>query len=304
MERFLTINDYGCLMAGNNRLLEYTIDTLLYTFNPENKPIVRKASFYKMMDILSFRLRKQGINIEYPSFWYKYGSVTDFRYLDQIIQNGFTTRYFDGENIFFPSCHRRSYNIDPQSQYIINSTIKFFCKQYQYKKDYSELLKKESYKLNSPYSFNTVFQEFIKVVDNKNQFTLLPKKEILEPLLDKLLVEFPEDDFPELLDINLAWDDTTRLVLDHLDKSTEDYLKTLMYLFWDVYSKGIRSIYNWYFPVDYVINWKQEYEKSLPEVEKKIEELRKELFVKHNYKFNTDEDLVRKLLKTAYNLSV
>ena len=57
-----------------NQLLEYTIDTLLNTFNPDRKPIMKKAHFFKMMDIVDTKLLKQGIDIRYPSYWYRYGN--------------------------------------------------------------------------------------------------------------------------------------------------------------------------------------------------------------------------------------
>jgi hypothetical protein len=311
---FLTIRDYPTSMNGvrnqslMNRVqdhsLEYTFDTLLKTFNPNRKPIMKKAHFYKMMDILDTKLRKQGVDIKYPSYWYRYGAVTDFSYLDQVLPKGFNGRYFDGEYILFPSSHRINYNVDPRRKVTIDSTINFICEKYRYTSDYIKLLKKDSYQLNSPYSFNTTFQEYIDIVNEPNQATLFPKEEVLEILLDRLLEEFPEDDFPELLDINLAWDDTTRLVLDYPDESKDHYLKILMNLFWSVYSKGIRSIYNRYFPADCVIHWQIEYEKSIPKVEKNIEKLRKEILLKQDRKFNTDEELVKKLLKAAYNLNV
>lgn len=287
-----------------NQLLEYTIDTLLKTFNPDRKPIMKKAHFYKMMDIVDTRLNQRGINLKYPSYWYMYGAVTDFARLDEVIPRGFSAHYFDGENVLYPTSHRRIYDVDSQKRSIIDSTIRSVCEKYRYKSDYGKLLKRDSYKLNSPYKFNTTFQDYIEVVSRPNQSTLFSKEDVLETLLDKLLEEFPEDHFPELLDINLVWDDTTRLVLDYLDESKYDCLMTLMNLFWGVYSKGIRSIYNKYFPAERVISWKQEYEKSLPTAEKKIEELRKKILVEQNHSFSPDEDLVKKLLKAAYNLNV
>ena len=294
------------MVNEKNLLLEYTIDTLLNTFNPGRRPIMRRLHFYKMMDILDTKLQDKEIDIKYPNYWYKYGSVTDFSYLDQIIPNGFSGRYIDNENILFPKSHRRNYDVDPKKQLTINSTINSLCKHYQYKEDYGELLKKESYKLNSPYTFNTTFQEYIKIVVNQGQSTLTPREEILESLLNKLLSEFPEDDFPEILDLNLLWDDTTRLVLDYVEDrwSKDYYLNILMNLFWDSYSKGIRSIFNKYFPSEYVLKWKEEYEISILEVDKKIGELRKGIIVEQKHKFSADNDLVKKLLVKAYDLNV
>lgn len=292
------------MKGSQDQSLEYTIDTLLKTFNPDRKPIMKKAHFYKMMDILDTRLRKQGVDIKYPSYWYRYGAVTDFAYLDQVLPKGFNGRYFDGEHIFLPHPLRRNYDIDQRIKVKIDSTINSICEKYSYISDYGKLLKKDSYQLNSPYSFNTTFQEYIEIITEPSQSRLFPKEEIIEKLLNKLLKEFPEEDFPELIDINLAWDDTTRLVLDYLDESKDQCLITLMNIFWGVYSKGIKSIYNRYFPADTVISWKLEYEESISKAEKNIEKLRKEVLVKNDLKFNADEDLIKELLKAAYNLDV
>lgn len=289
-----------------NQLLEYTIDTLLQTFNPQRKSIMKKAHFYKIMDILDTRLQKQGIDIGYPKYWYRYGSVADIDVLDHSISTGFY-RYLDGDYIL-PYPYTKSYDIDLNRRLIINPTVTHICKQYQYKKDYAQLLKDDSYKLNSPYKFNTIFQDVIgsvKSLKNFHQTTLHTEKEIIEPLLDCLLAEFPEKDYPELLDIYLAWDDTARLVLQHIQssKSKYDYLHKITEVFWTTYSNAIRIDYNQHIPRDIINIWEEEYSKSIVPSLLEIEELRKEIVAKiNNSDTTTDEELVKDVLRVAYNL--
>ena len=288
----------------SNQLLEYTIDTLLKTFNPDCKPIMKKVHFYKMMDILDTRLQDQDIDIGYPKYWYRYGSVAHLDLLDELIPYGFS-RYWIGNSIVYPAKHRRFYEIDRKIKHIINSTIENLRKKYQYKQDYGRLLKKDSYKLNSPYIFNTTFQYYLDSIDSlKMQNSLYASNDLLEPLLDKLLAEFPENDYPELLDTHLAWDDTTRLVLDHMQESKEKYycLEKLTMLFWGIYSKAIRIDYNQHIPKDIISDWEQEYGSSIHNIDLKIEEIRNEVIENCDFTINTDDKLIKKLMQKIYEL--
>ena len=286
-----------------NELLEYVFDTLLKTFNPDRKPIMKRLHFFKMMDLLDSRLKIQNIDIKYPSYWYKYGAVADFSTLDMVIPHGFRSRYYaNNENVLFPYPARRTYNIDKSVRRTIDQIIKMICGQYKYKSDYGTLLKKDSYKINSPYKYNTIFQDYINAVDNQNSVT--SKVEILESLLDKLLHEFPEDDYPELIDINLEWDDTTRLVLSSLEGMQQrDITKSLMNIFWDLYSKGIRIKHNQNIPDEMVDMWAKEYENTLPIAYEQIESIRKNVLLSCDNTFKTEDVFVKKILQKAHDIA-
>lgn len=288
-----------------NQLLEYTIDTLLKAFNPERKPIMKKAHFFKMMDILDTRLQKQKIDINYPKYWYKYGSVAHVAVLSQTIPNGFN-RYCQEDNILVPYPCSKSYDIEVDKKIVIDSTIRFLCQEYQYKEDYGRLLKDASYKLNSPHKFNTMFQKYLESVESLKQVrpsTLFKDREI-EPLLNILLAEFPEEKYPELLDIHLAWDDTVRLIIRHINDSKVkyNYLSQLNDLFWTTYSKAIRIDYNQHIPRNEIKKWEQEYSKSIVPSLVSIEEIRRKIIMDNDFNINTDDKLVKDTLQIAYHL--
>jgi hypothetical protein len=287
---------------GYNNTLEFTFDTLLKVFNYNNVPYMKKYYFYKLMNIVDTRLQKQGVDIGYPEYWYMYGPVTDFELLDGIIDHGFIDRYYtDGENVIYPSKHRRSYDIDPQEKRIIESTIKAISEQYMFKP--GDEIKAECYKLNSPHKFNTTFQEFIQVVDNQNQ-TLIPKNILILDLLDRLLAEFPLDVYPEIEDFYLEWDDTTRLVLSLEDVDLKmELIKLLKGKFWPTYSKGVRLKVNKHIPPEIIAQWSTEYENAILQQYCDIEQIRESLILKDDA-INTeqDEDIVKSLMETAYYL--
>ena len=290
----------------SNQLLEYTIDTLLKTFNPDCKPIMKKVHFYKMMDILDTRLKEQDIDIGYPKYWYMYGSVAHLNLLEEFIPRGFS-RYWVDNSIVYPSVHRKSFDIDKSIMHVINSIVQDIRKKYQFKENYGRLLKKDSYRLNSPYDFNTTFQDYLDSIHSlKNQNTLYSSNDLLEPLLDKLLAEFPEDDYPELLDIHLAWDDTTRLIIDHMQESKEKYycLEKLTMLFWSIYSKAIRIDHNQHIPKEIILEWEQEYGSSIQSIDAKIEDIRNEVIDICDITIDADDHLIKHLMQKIYELAI
>lgn len=296
------------MIQESNQLLEYTIDKLLRTFNPNSKPIMKKSHFFKMMDLLDTRLQKQNIDINYPKYWYRYGSVAHCGLLNKIIPYGFS-RYTRKDNIVVPYPCRTSYDINNQSKTIIDSTVNTLCDKFKFKKKYGRLLKKESYRLNSPYKFNTIFQDYfdvIKSLKNPASPQLLTTNEILEPLLDNLLAEFPEEKYPELSDSHLAWDDTTRLVVDYINEPSQlyTYLTNLSNLFWGLYSKAIRLDYNQNIPKDIIQEWEHQYLKEIYPTEEKIEQIRKEIILNFDFDIAADDELVKEILQKAHDLCV
>ena len=140
---------------------------------------------------------------------------------------------------------------------------------------------------------------------NRKEVGFITRKEELEPLLDKLLSEFPEMEFSELYDTYLEWDETTRLILDCVPQSKQDaLLKKLMNLFWETYSKGVRIRHNQNIPKpDIISRWKDDYVKSIPDALKQIEDIRKIVLSAHYKASGEDEGLVKQLMKKAYEMS-
>lgn len=158
-------------------------------------------------------------------------------------------------------------------------------------------------KYSLPYKFNSIFQEYIDIV-NRTETGFISKKETLEPLLDNLLSEFPDKDFPELYDTYLEWDDTTRLCLDLLSGKREDELiKNLEELLWETFSKGVRIRHNQNMPdQEIIMRWKIENESEIPKTQKHIENIRNSLLLDKYKASGKDEKLVKQLMKKSQTI--
>ena len=159
--------------------------------------------------------------------------------------------------------------------------------------------------INAPYKFNSIFQEYIDIV-NRPETGFISKKETLEPLLDNLLSEFPDKDIPELYYTYYEWDDTMRLRLDLLSgKKQYKLIKEMKELFWEIFSKGVRIVRNQNSPDPEIITrWKMEYESEIVKTHKHIENIRNSLLCEKYTASGKDETLVRQLMKKAYEMSV
>lgn len=293
------------MVTKPNFLLEYAIDSLLKAFNPERKKVMQKSHFFKLMNLLDTRLREQGVDIGLPGYWYQYGFYVEIRFLDMILPRKFGETYIiDDTHVVPPLYPRKKYEILEAIKQKIDSTIYWLWKKYGFKSHYGAKAKKESYEINAPYKFNTIFQEFIEIA-NRKETGFVSKKESLEPVLDRLLAEFPEKALPELYSTYLEWDDTTRLTLDHVTGNKQDELiNSLMKLFWETYSKGVRIRHNQHIPIpDILKHWKNEYESSIPDAYNQIENIRRNVLLEHYRASGKDEKLVKQLMKKAYEMS-
>jgi hypothetical protein len=290
------------MVTKPNPILEYSIDSLLKAFNTYRKPVLNHSHFSKLMNLLDTRLRKQGIDMELPGYWYKYGFYIEPRFLDSALPRKFTEYYTLDDTVVPPMHPKRDYGLKADIKKTIDSIVRYLWKQYGYKSDYGKKVKSDSYQINSPYDFNTIFQDYIDVVNRKER-GFGSRKDQLESLLDDLLNNFPEDDFPELFDLYLEWDDTVRLILDCISSEKQySLIVDLRDKFWDVFSEGVRIIHHQNIPDEKSIidEWERKYEQSIPAFYHELEDLREEI-LSDNYEFSDkNEDTVKKLLKCAY----
>ena len=267
---------------------------------------MNKAHFFKLMNLLDARLKKQGIDIGLPGYWYKYGFYIEPRFLNAVLPREFSGQYLR-DNCMYPSrLSKDSCKVPQQIKRTIDSVIDNLWKQFGYKPGYGQLAKDESYEANTPHKFNTIFQNYIEIA-NRREAGFASKKEILEPILDNLLSEFPEKDYPELYDIYLEWDDTTRLILDCVPagKIQNEAVKALMDLFWETYSKGVRIQHNQNIPIDNLVTeWRKEYETLVPAVYKTIEDIRKNVLLNHYERSDEGDIFVKQLMEKAYEMSI
>lgn len=269
----------GVVMGEQNQLLGYTIEKLIKAFNPYRKEVMKRREFYKLMNLLDHSLKRQHLDIRLPGYWYKFGFLIEDRFLDVILPYQFSGNCVINDYIY-PSTTKVDYSgeFSTNEEKIISRTIDLLHAKYGNKEGYGDLAKKDSYEINSPYKFNTIFQDYLHITNtNKNLISANLKSDMIKKL-DELLPEFPIEQFPELSSLHFEWDDTTRLILDYAPERIKmEVIRKLRDAFWDIYSKQVRIIDNQNLPEEIVEKWKSDYAYELAIAGKIVEDIRDEV---------------------------
>ena len=285
-------------------MLGYAVDRLIKAFNPYRKNVMNKYHFCKLMNLLDSRLQNQGINIKLPGYWYQYGFYTEDRFLDQVLPYSFSENCILGEFVYAPAVTVDfSGKVSVREQEIISKTINILYEQYGFKKGYGDLAKKESYDINSPYKFNTLFQEYLFITSKNVSLVTESLKYDIIIKLDELFSEFPIDCFPELASIHFGWDDTTRVVLDCVpDVIKLNLVRQLRDIFWEIYPKGVRIACNQNIPGYVISQWESAYEGELNSAEEAIEDIRNKVLDTYYTPSEENKEFVKKLMQDIYNI--
>lgn len=287
----------------SNIVLGYTIDALLQNFNPDRKKIMKKSSFFKLMNLIDIRLKKSGIDIKLPGYWYKYGFYIEPEFLDLTLKKEFQKTYILDNQFVLPPSKISVYKIPYEIRVLIDQEIEGVVRKYRYVKKYGELAKEDSYLLNSPYKFNTIFQDYLKIITRKER-PIIPIADKLELLLDSLLSAFPEVDFSDIYDIYLNWDDTSRLIIAHVEERHQmEPINEITNVFWDLYSNGVRIKHHQNLPDEKIVNhWIQIHKENLGSINQKILKIRKKILLENYSSSEKNTEFVKELMKKAYEL--
>ncbi len=165
----------------NNLYLAYTIFRILKEFDSR---FMSKTRFYKILFLVYQRLRKRGINIQLPYFWYRWGNVICEPSLP------ITIEYVHHGDRQIPQIMQKPENgLEEDKKKKIDEIVKL-AKQDLERKTVDELID-EVYKF-APTKFQKEFREFKKYLDQGNIVNASLK-------ISDLFGSFPKDEFEKLI---------------------------------------------------------------------------------------------------------
>lgn len=263
---------------------EYLVYRVLWELRENTGGETGRTKFHKLC-ILADKKLNEGYDrdIGLPQYWYKYGKTL-------------AESEIDGAVTFTPtSNHRRGYAYYPADQVsesdfdhldedlkddIFEVAIEVVDKHGE--KDYQEL-EKYQYENFPPHEFVTAYGDFRWYLssisldrDQKTieHFTDPSQKSRIDELLDEMLVSFDEDEFGEIYDLYLDWDDTVRLLNEEGASAREllDFTETFI----EAIAKAVLRFKDQSHISDSRLEkWEEEKEKVLSDLEKKIQRRRR-----------------------------
>lgn len=254
------INKFGREYVVENDLLRYSIYKLLDTFDPKREEYISQIRFYKLLFLLHDDLKKVGVDIQLPYFWYLHGDVVMTSFLPADV---FELKDKRGWKAILPTSFPSNLNIDAGILRTINYHIETLKKPFQYVKT-KEIIK-AVYK-RAPYNFQREYKNFIFLVNNQFKFRGItskfwgaPDDRLYDNQFDSLRATFPENDFPELYTPFLQWELFTKYQLKQKERLLKEPTVTLINKFWNIFSEGLKFRCYENLPGWLIDHWKKEY---------------------------------------------
>ncbi len=262
---------------------EYLVYRILWELRENTSGETGRTKFHKLCILADKKLKEEyDREIGLPQYWYKYGKTL----AESEINDSVT---------FTPhSNHRRGYAYYPAEQVsesdfehldealkddIFEAAIEIVDEHGD--KGYQEL-EKYQYENFPPYEFITAYGDFrwylssISLDRDQKTFEYFidpSEKSTIEELLDEMLISFDEDEFAEIYDLYLDWDDTARLLNEEGASAREllDFTETFI----EAIAKAVlRFKERSHISEARLEKWEEEKKEVLNDLEKKIQRRR------------------------------
>ena len=286
---------------------EYLVYRVLWELRENTTGETGRTKFHKLCILADRKLNEEyDRDIGLPQYWYKYGKTLAESEIDSAV--AFTPH----------SNHRRGFAYYPAEQVsesdfdhldedlkddIFQVVIEVVDKHGE--KDYREL-EKYQYENFPPHEFVTAYGKFRWYLssisldrDQKTfeHFTDPSEKSTVEELLDEMLVSFDENEFEDIYDLYLDWDDTVRLLNEEGASAREllDFTETFI----EAIAKAVlRFKDRSHISEPRLEKWEEEKEKVLKDLEKKIQRRREAAFSGRSLSGELDH------VSDSYNVSI
>lgn len=263
---------------------EYLVYRILWELRENTGGETGRTKFHKLCILADKKLNEEyDREIGLPQYWYKYGKTLAESEIDDAVtftprsnhRSGFA--YYPAEQVSESDFDHLDEDLKDD---IFQASIEVVDKHGE--KSYKEL-EKYQYENFPPHEFVTAYGNFrwylSSISLDRNQktiehFTDPSAKSTIEELLDEMLFSFDEDEFEEIHDLYLDWDDTVRLLNEEGASAREllDFTETFI----EAIAKAVlRFKDRSHISETRLEKWEEEKEKVLNDLEKKIHRRRK-----------------------------
>lgn len=222
---------------------EYLFYRVLVDRDNQNDRETSRTRIHKLCCLSDRRLKETyGHDIGFPKHWDKYGRVAEEHSINRDIIFGPNANTFGGQ-AYYPADQVSETDfdhIDSELKEDIFRAVRETIKKHGEKT--SEELQEIQYSNYSPNKFIQLYGDLrwhlaaLSLEQDKPQqstvsaFHSEPKRSEVERLLDEMLINFPEEEYSEIYNLYLTWDDTMRLLEENDARPREklDFLENFI----------------------------------------------------------------------------
>lgn len=270
---------------------EYLVYRVLSELREKEVGEIGRTKLHKLCILADIELRDDfNRNIGLPQYWYKFGrTLAEHEINSEVFFNTYANHrqgwaYYPANQVQESDFE----SIPGEEKDDIFQAVRDVVAEHG-DKDYKEL-EEYQYQNFAPHDFVTAYADlrwyldslFVHRDQSQLEHFLEPyQKTTIEEMLDEMLIEFEEDEFPGIYNIYLEWDDTMRLLNDEGASAREmlEFTETFI----EALAKAILRVKDHsHVSEEQVARWREAKDGVLEDLEKKINRTRNQVLSDRN----------------------
>ena len=264
---------------------EYLVYRVLMERREQDNQETGRTKFFKLSCLADRRLiERENIEIGFPRHWYKYGEVIEEHSIDSSVIFAPSANHQNGQ-AYYPA--NQVGEADFQVEEDLKNTIyrvanavveehgqknRSQLERYQYREyAYEEFIEKYSdlrWHLSAESQAREGGQQSLEILND------MPSQS--EQILNEMFLTYPENEYGELYDYFLTWDDTMRMLIEE-DTHPGRQLEFLEFFIEKLSQITLRFKYRQNIPEDRLQSWRDEKPEQVKELDAELESVRQRL---------------------------
>mgnify|MGYP000415015123 CR=1 FL=1 len=264
---------------------EYLVYRVLMERREQDDQETGRTKFFKLSCLTDRRLiEREGIDIGFPRHWYKYGEVVEEHSVDSSVLFAPSANHQEGR-AYYPANQvgEADFSLDEYVKDSIFRTANAVVQEHGQKN--RKQLEKLQYREYAHEEFIGRYGDLRWHLSAESQaregglqsldaFSDGPSQ--TERLLDEMFLAYPEDEYEDLYEYYLTWDDTIRMLVD-ADAHPGRQLEFLEFFIEKLSQITLRFKYRQNIPDERLQAWREERPDQIEELDAKLESVRQGL---------------------------
>lgn len=266
---------------------DYLCHHLLINLKNRQNSDISKTTFYKLVCVTDRVLRNNfDTDIELPCYWYRYGEIVDSNQLNSAVVN-IESAEWDGERAEpTRAVAEHEFDVSDHLREVISRATRQVAGMFGERN--SEAIRSYQYHQYAPTEFIRIFDQYRDSISEPNrtldefytQEDNQSRKDRISILLDDMVSAYPKDQYDEMYDVFLRWEDTSQLLLEENRFSD---LRSLSESFWATFCKvEARLHHKRGISAEKTAQWIRSRDDIKNEFEKELSSQREELLAKRD----------------------
>lgn len=264
---------------------EYLVYRVLMERREQDNRETGRTKFFKLSCLTDRRLiEREGVDIGFPRHWYKYGEVVEEHSIDSSVIFAPSANHQGGQ-AYYPANQvgEADFSLNEDLKNAIFRTANTVVQEHGHKN--REQLEKMQYRKYAYEEFIERYSDLRWHLSAESQAresglqsldAFNDKPSLTEQLLDEMFLTYPEDEYEDLYEYFLTWDDTMRMLIEE-DAHPGRQLAFLEFFIEKLSQITLRFKYRHNVLEERLESWRRERPDQIGDLDKRLESVRQGL---------------------------